>query len=86
MQPEIRALGVLVNSYYCSTYRDAEHFSSMDTFSSSYIRSLCSIQYLTVSIHFCVCQALASSHKRQLYQGPFSKILLVYAMVSAFGG
>jgi hypothetical protein len=26
-----------------------------------------------------------AAHKRQLYLGPFSKILLVYAMVSAFG-
>jgi hypothetical protein len=30
--------------------------------------------------------ALAYPHKRQLYQGPFSKTLLSYAIVSAFGG
>jgi hypothetical protein len=30
-------------------------------------------------------QALLQPHKRQLYQGPFSKILLAYAMVSGFG-
>ena len=46
----------------------------------------CSIQQMTVSIHFCICQTLASPHKRQLYQGPFSKILLAYAIVSGFGG
>jgi hypothetical protein len=41
------------------------------------------IQYLTVSIHFCVCQALAYSQKRQPYLYPFSKILLVYAFFRA---
>jgi hypothetical protein len=41
---------------------------------------------MTVSIHFCICQALAKPHRRQLYQGPFSKILLAYAIVSGFGG
>ncbi|EDL07112.1 mCG1028376, isoform CRA_b, partial [Mus musculus] len=30
--------------------------------------------------------ALAKPHRRQLYQDPFSKILLAYAIVSAFGG
>jgi hypothetical protein len=37
MQPEIRALGVQVSSYCCSTYRVAEPFSSLGTFSSSSI-------------------------------------------------
>jgi hypothetical protein len=37
---------------------------------------------MTVSIHFCICQALAKPHRRQLYQGPFSKILLAYAIMS----
>jgi hypothetical protein len=35
MQLETRALGVLVSSYCCSTYRVANPFSSMGTFSSS---------------------------------------------------
>jgi hypothetical protein len=34
---ETRALGVLVSSYYCSTYRVADPFSSLGTFSSSSI-------------------------------------------------
>ena len=38
MQLETQILGVLVSSYYCSSYRVAEHFSSLDTFSSSFIR------------------------------------------------
>ena len=37
VQLETRALGVLVSSYCCSTYRVADPFSSLDTFSSSYI-------------------------------------------------
>jgi hypothetical protein len=34
MQLEIRALGVLVSSYCCSTYRVADPFSSLGAFSS----------------------------------------------------
>jgi hypothetical protein len=34
MQLDIRALGVLVSSYCCSTYRVADPFSSLGTFSS----------------------------------------------------
>ena len=37
---ETRALGVLVNSYCCSTYRVADSFSSLGTFSSSSIGGL----------------------------------------------
>jgi hypothetical protein len=37
MQLETRALGVLVSSYCCSTYRVADIFSSLGTFSSSSI-------------------------------------------------
>jgi hypothetical protein len=38
MQLETRSLGLLVSSYCCSTYRVAEPFSSLDTFSSYFIR------------------------------------------------
>jgi hypothetical protein len=37
MQLETRALGVLVSSYCCSSYRVADPFSSLGTFSSSSI-------------------------------------------------
>jgi hypothetical protein len=37
MQLETRALGVLVSSYCCSTYRAADPFSSLGTFSISFI-------------------------------------------------
>jgi hypothetical protein len=38
MKLETRALGVLISSYCCSTYRVANPFSSLGTFSSSSIR------------------------------------------------
>ena len=34
---------------------------------------------MTVSIHFCICQALAEPHRRQLYQTPVSRLLLASA-------
>jgi hypothetical protein len=37
MQLETRALGVLISSYCCSTYKVADSFSSLSTFSSSSI-------------------------------------------------
>ncbi|EDL11841.1 mCG147410 [Mus musculus] len=40
---------------------------------------------MTVSIHFCICQALAQPHKRELYQSPVNKIFLAYAVVAGFG-
>jgi hypothetical protein len=47
--------------------------------------TLCSVQWMAVSIHFCICQALASPLKRQLYQTPVSKHLLECTIVSGFG-
>jgi hypothetical protein len=38
MQPETQLWGVLVSSYCCSSYRVADPFSSLGTFSSSFIR------------------------------------------------
>jgi hypothetical protein len=48
--------------------------------------TLCSIQWMAVSIHFCICQALAEPLRRQLYQAPVRKLLLASAIVSEFGG
>ena len=47
--------------------------------------TLCSVQWMTVSIHFCICQALAEPLRRQLYQAPVSKHLLASTIVSGFG-
>jgi hypothetical protein len=76
MQLETGALGVLVSSYSCSSYRSVEPFSSLGTFSTSFIEDPV-LHPMTVSINFCICYALAKPHRRQLYQGPVSKILLV---------
>ena len=35
--------------------------------------TLCSVQWMTVNIHFCICQALSEPLRRQLYQAPVSK-------------
>ena len=86
MQLETRALRVLVSSYCCSTYRVADPFSSFGAFSSFSIGD--PVFHL---IDDCEHPLLylpgtgIASHKK-LYQGPFSKILLAYAIVSVFGG
>ena len=49
------------------------------------LRTLCSVQWMTVSIHICICQALAEFLRGQLYQAPISKGFLVSAIVSGFG-
>jgi hypothetical protein len=47
--------------------------------------TLCSVRWMAMSIHFCICQALAEPLKRQLYQAPVSKHFLVSTIVSEFG-
>jgi hypothetical protein len=42
----------------------------------------CSVLWMAVSIHFCICQALAEIPRRQLYQVPVSKHLLGSTIVS----
>jgi hypothetical protein len=48
--------------------------------------TLCSVQWMAVSIHFCICQALAEPLRRQLYQDSDSKLLLAFTIVSRFVG
>jgi hypothetical protein len=48
--------------------------------------TLCSVQWMIVSIHFCICQALAELLSGQLYQAGVSKHLLASAIVPGFGG
>jgi hypothetical protein len=47
--------------------------------------TLCSVQWMTVSIHFCICQAQAEPLRGQLYQAPARKHLLASTIVSGFG-
>jgi hypothetical protein len=42
----------------------------------------CSVQWLAVSIHLCICQDLAEPLRRQLYQAPVSKHLCLKAQRS----
>jgi hypothetical protein len=44
----------------------------------------CSVQWLAVSIHLCICQALAEPLRGQLYLAPVSKYFLATTMVSGF--
>jgi len=48
--------------------------------------SLCSVQWLAVSIPLCLCQALADLLRRQLYHTSVSKHFVALAIVSEFGG
>jgi hypothetical protein len=48
--------------------------------------TLCSGKWMTVSIHICICLALAEPLRRQQYQAPVSKLLLSPAIVNGFGG
>jgi hypothetical protein len=47
--------------------------------------TLCSVQWMAVSIHFCICQTLAEPLRRQLYQASVRKYLLASTIVSGFG-
>jgi hypothetical protein len=47
--------------------------------------TLCSVQWMAMSIYFCICQALAEPLRRQRYQAPVSKLLLASTIVSGFG-
>ena len=49
------------------------------------LASLCSVQWLAVSIHICIGQDLEDPLRRQLYQAPVSKHFLESAIVSGFG-
>jgi hypothetical protein len=48
--------------------------------------TLCSSQRMAVSIHFCICQALANPLMKQLYQALVSKHLLTSKIGSGFCG
>jgi hypothetical protein len=50
------------------------------------LRTPCSVQWLTVSIHLCICQAVEEPLRRQLYQAPVSKYFLASTIVSGVFG
>jgi hypothetical protein len=76
----------MTSSYCCSTHRVAVPFISLGTFSSSSIggpvfHPIADREYPLL----CLPGTGIASQKRH-YLVPFSRILLAYAMVSAFGG
>jgi hypothetical protein len=46
---------------------------------------LYSLQWMAVSIHLCICEALEEPLRRQQHQAPISKHLLASTTVSGFG-
>ena len=48
--------------------------------------TLCFDEWMAVSIHFCICQALEEPCRRQLYQLPVSEFSVASTIVSGFGG
>jgi hypothetical protein len=77
---------VLVRSYCCSSYGAANPFSSLKTFSSSFVGD--NVLY---SMDDCERPHLYLSGtgrvlRRQLYQAPVGKLLLASTIVSGFGG
>jgi hypothetical protein len=86
MHLETQALGVLVSSYYCSTYRVADPFSSLGTFSSSSIGG--PVTHPIVDCEhplLCLLGPAGIASQETAILGSFQKILVVYEMVSAFG-
>ena len=52
---------------------------------ASPLGTLCSVQWMAVRIHFCICQALVEPLRTQLYQALVSKHLLASTIVSGLG-
>ena len=57
----------LFNIWLCSLFDWKNSGSEILTVSSSSLVTLCFVQWVAVSIHFCICQALAKPLRRQLY-------------------
>jgi hypothetical protein len=77
--------GVLVSSYCCSSYELQTPSAPSVLSLTSPLGTPYSIQWLALSIHFRICQALAEPLRRKLYQAPVSKPLLASTIVSGFG-
>ena len=86
MQLESQFCGVLVSSYCWSCYRVADPFTPLVTFSSSFVRGpvFHPIDECDHPLLYLPGTGIAS--QEMLYQGPVSKTLLEYAIVSRFGG
>jgi hypothetical protein len=49
------------------------------------LETLCSVQWMAVSIHFCISEVLTEPLRREVYQAPISKHLLASTILSGFG-
>ena len=81
----LEARGLLIGSYCCSSYGAANPFSSCILALAPPLGTLCSVQWLSESIHVCNCQAQAEPLRRQLYHVPISMQFLASTVVSVFG-
>jgi hypothetical protein len=85
MQLETRALGILVSSYCCYAYRAADPVSSLVTFSSSIGDPVfhpiddCEHPLLYLA-------GIGIAPQKTAISGSYQQNLLVYAIVSEFGG
>jgi hypothetical protein len=86
MQLETRAPGGYWLVHIVVPYRVADPPSTLGTFSSFSIGDPVIHQRAECEHPLLGLLGPTQSHKRQVYLDPFSKILLLYAMVSAFGG
>ena len=76
--------GVPVSWYCCSSYGVVIPFTSFSPSPNSSLGSLCSVQWLAVSICICIGQALAEPLSGQQYQAPVSKRFFSSATVFGF--
>ena len=77
--------GCLVGWYCCSFYGLQTPSAPSVLSLTSSLETPCSDQWLSVSIRFCICQALKEPLRRQLYQDPVRKYFLAATIVSGFG-
>ena len=71
--------------WYSSSYRVANPPAPLVLSLTPPFRTLCSVQWLAVSICLCICQALSEPLRRQLDQAPVSMHFLASTIVSWFG-
>jgi hypothetical protein len=84
MQLETQVCGVLVSSYCWSSYRIADPFSSMSTFSSSFFRGPVSQPVNDCKHPFLYLPGTGIASPERAMSGSCSKILLEIAIVSGF--
>jgi hypothetical protein len=75
-------VGSLVVWYYCSSYELQTPSGPSVLSLTPPLGSPCSVQWLAVSIHFCMCQDMAEPLSRKLYQAPVSKHFLASTIAS----